>query len=421
MKADPVVITGSIGHLVHHELETLSQSVARMVTPPASEGHEDETHGAKWSTTAQTFLREQPNPLWILAGGFNAFVNLVLLRFSWPKLRKHHWMWESLGYWTAPYDAHDHVRSACQPCLEERISAPFARADALATHYAGLYRTAFLVSFGLSAVAVGCAIFAATGAEHAPVFEIIAILAIIGLTTLANARHYHGRWIDYRHLAEQIRPLRFLFPLGLALPQPRPAQFLEHGAAASWTQWLVKRLERELGLPNVAITPAYLNSVHDFAAQSILQEQIDYHSRNKSKLARVDHRLHRTGIVFFVITAVACYFDLFHHQATLLFEMLHLREDTAHALLFRASGILPALGAAVLGVRNIGEFTRLELRSKGMEAALVETKANLVKLPEEDQKRAALSAHLEALAVQMMAETADWRTLVITRHIELPA
>lgn len=425
MKAEPVIITGAIGRLVHHELETLGPTVAGWLTPPAPVLNEN-GHGAKWSTSAETFLKERPNPFWVLSGGFNTFVNLILLKFSWPKPPKLRWladlwMQESRGYWTAPYHAHDHVKAVCQPCLEDRISTPFARADALATQYAGLYRTTFLVNFALSAFAVGCAIFAATEVHNAPIFEVIAILAIIGLTTLANARHYHERWIDYRHLAEQIRPLRFLFPLGLPLPQPRAAQFMEHGAAASWTEWLVKRLERELGLPSVSITPAYLNSVHDFATKSILQEQIDYHGRNRSKLAKVDHRLHRIGIVFFAITAVACYFDLFKPQAKLLFELIHLQEETGENLLLQASGILPALGAAVLGIRNIGEFARLELRSKGMEAALVETKTNLVKPPEEDQQRAVLSAHLEALAVQMMAETADWRTLVITRHIELPA
>jgi hypothetical protein len=342
------------------------------------------------------------------AGGFNGFVNLILLRFSWPRLPTGRGLLaESLGYWTAPFEGHPHIQSVCQPCLDERVSMLFARADALATYYAGLYRTTFLVNFALSAFAVGCAMFAATDAEGAAIWEFAAIVAIIGLTAFANLRHYHERWVDYRHLAEQIRPLRFLFPLGLALLRTHTPRYMDRDrGAGSWIEWFVRRVERELGLPHVALTPAYLNAVQDFAVGGILEEQIDYHHRNKGKLAKVDHRLHLLGLGLFGVSALTCLLDLSGIKSDLV---IHL------------SGILPACGAAMLGVRNIGEFARLELRSKGMEAALKESRAAMTAPPEEDQARIALSANLEALAAQMMSETADWRTLVITRHIELPS
>jgi hypothetical protein len=405
MSAPAVVITGWIGHLTHHDIDTLVQTVSRLVLPPPPIDDE-EGHGAKWSTSAATFLRDRIYVPWA-AAGFNAFVNLILLNLRWPRRRAGHWLTESLDYWGAPFDGHDHVHAACQPCLDERVSTPFARADALATHYAGLYRTTYLLNFCLSALAVGCAMFAATESEGAAAWEFGAIIGVIALTGLANLRHYHERWVDYRHLAEQIRPLRYLFPLALPLPQARAPRYMDRDQGAeSWIEWLVHRVERELGLPSVAVTPTYLNAVHDFATGAILEEQIGYHRRNKAKLARVDHRLHLLGLGLFGLTAIACLIDLFGAKSNLV---------------FRLSGILPACGAAVLGIRNIGEFARLELRSKGMQAALEETRAVMTRPPEEDQKRSVLSAHLEALAAQMMSETADWRTLVITRHIELPS
>jgi hypothetical protein len=406
MSAPAVVITGAIGHLAHHDVGTLAQTVSRLVLPPPVIQADEEGHGSKWSTTAATFLRDRIYVPWA-AAGFNSFVNLILLNLHWPRKRDGHWLSESLDYWQAPFDGHEHVQAACQPCLDERVSTPFARADALATHYAGLYRTTYLLNFCLSALAVGCAMFAATESEGASGWEFGSILGVIALTSFANLRHYHERWVDYRHLAEQIRPLRYLFPLGLPLPQARAAQYLDHDRGGeSWIEWLVHRVERELGLPGVAVTPTYLNAVHDFATGAILEEQISYHRRNKAKLAKVDHRLHLLGLGLFGLSAITCLIDL---------------SGVKSNLLFRLSGILPACGAAVLGIRNIGEFARLELRSQGMEAALAETRAAMTRPPEEDQKRSVLSAHLEALAVQMMSETADWRTLVITRHIELPS
>jgi hypothetical protein len=75
----------------------------------------------------------------------------------------------------------------------------------------------------------------------------------------------------------------------------------------------------------------------------------------------------------------------------------------------------------MVGVRNVGEFTRLELRSDAMKRALEKARTSLDEPTSISGGRRHLAVELEALAVQMMSETADWRTLVITRHIELPS
>jgi hypothetical protein len=372
-----------------------------------------------------------------------------------------HSMEESRGYWAEPFKDHAEIRSVCAPCLDEATATPFARADMLANRCAGLYRSTYLANFGLSAAAVAVAllgsvarpllapiatnVFAplakaivgllakisfASGAAAfldfigkipwAPVGEIFCISVVVLLTTQANKRHYHERWIEYRHLAEQIRPLRYLFALGLTLPPGSTTHYLDkERGKGGWSHWVAHRIERRLGVPNVVVTPAYLRAVRAFASHAILKEQIDYHSGNVIKLAKIEHRLHKIGEWLFGLTLVGCLLEIPVH--------LYLGRNPSEggeafqALLTLVTGLLPAFGAAVLGIRNVGEFTRLEMRSRAMGGAL----AHIRKAFDEDTPAhlslASLSDELEALAEQMMSETADWRTLVITRRIELPS
>jgi hypothetical protein len=88
------------------------------------------------------------------------------------------------------------------------------------------------------------------------------------------------------------------------------------------------------------------------------------------------------------------------------------------AVPFFFSGTLPALGAAFLGIRHVGEFSRLERRSFAMAAALGGAQRSLNLARKAGGKRKTLAPQLEMIALQMMSETAEWRTLVIAHHLE---
>ncbi len=417
-KGPPVVLAGSLDRPTRHGLETLDEAVRRLVTPPKQRPDDDLP-----ATSLQTFA-DETKPVLALPNFFDGFLRCV--QFKLPRIRHvphGHWLDESLGAWRAPFAGHDAVRLACAPCLDEKISRPFARSDVLANQYAGLYRSTFLANFGLSALAVLAALCGRIDrlGVGPGIVEFAIILMIAGFVLLAHHRQYHERWIDYRHLAEQIRPLRFLMSLGLTLPTDSAAHYLERErGSGTWGAWLAHRIEREIGLPDVAITPAYLAAVKAFVSQGILEEQIRYHKDTAAKFAKVDHTLHIAGLGLFISTGALC---LVHIGLSLSFHPgMSSNIDGLEQLILIVSGFLPALGAATWGVRNVGEFVRLEKRSKAMQAALEHAQAALEKLfggglP----SRAALGAELEALAVQMMAEAADWRTLVITRRIELPS
>jgi hypothetical protein len=415
--APAVAISGPLSRLARHDIDTLDEAVRRLVSPPAALEEEEP------ATSFPKFGEDRTHRLAVPSRAFDVAVRLILWRWPLISLRPTtDRQDESRRDWAAPFEGHPEVEAACAPCLEDQIATPFSRADALANRYAGLYRSTYLANFLLSAVAVAVALYGAVFDQPlTAVGELVFIGLVITLTWQAVHRHYHERWIDYRHLAEQIRPLRYLFALGLTLPREESAHYLERERGkGGWSNWLAHRLERELGVPNVAVTPAYLRAVRGFASHAILEEQLTYHRNNVAKLAKVEHRLHKTGEWLFSLTAVGCMLHLVVHFVFWDDLPHRLALSLSHGLTFVA-GVLPALGAAVLGIRNVGEFGRLEMRSRAMAAAL----QHMHKMFDENEpshlSRISLSEELETLAAQMMSETADWRTLIITRRIELPS
>ncbi len=414
--APPVILSGSLARRTQHNIAVLDEVVRRLVSPP--EAPADETP----ATSFKSFVDDRFSWLAVPAHAFDDTTRLITGKV--PRFLRGgpaHSMAESRRYWAEPFKDHAEVRAVCAPCLDESIETPFARADMLATRYAGLYRSSYLANFVLSAAAVAVALLGSvTAFKFASIGEILCILAVIVLTIQANRRHYHERWIEYRHLAEQIRPLRYLFTLGLTLPPDSTTHYLDkERGKGGWSHWLAHRLERRLGLPNVVVTPAYLRLVRAFASHAILQEQVKYHADNVTKLARIEQRLHTIGQWLFGLTLAGCFVDI--PVRLYLDDYCPKCSGVIPASLTFITGLLPALGAAVLGIRNVGEFTRLEMRSRAMGGAL----AHMRKAFDEDEPAhlslASLSDELEALAQQMMSETADWRTLVITRRIELPS
>jgi hypothetical protein len=330
----------------------------------------------------------------------------------------------SRSQWTALFSKNATLSRVCAPCMESAPEEAFARADTLANRYAKLYRRTFLINFVLSALAVTMAL---VGEQHPHVWirlaELVSIMVIIVLTWIANRRDWHERWIEYRHLAEQLRPLRFLFPLAVNLPKSRGGRPVQDDERLNaWADWLVRRIEVGLGFPAARMDDAYLAAVKAFVIDDILGEQIRYHDRKAERMHHVDHLFHKVGTGLFLFSAVACVLAVVDLAWPRMFEtgmqakVLHMIEPW----LIIASGVLPAFGAALLGIRNVGEYDRLERRSTAMASALSQTRTVLMEEKPARLHRETLAAHMEALSAQMISETADWRTLVITRRIEWP-
>lgn len=303
-------------------------------------------------------------------------------------------------------------------------------ADRAASRYAGLYRSAYLMNFLLSAAAVAAALLGilAHRLESAGlILELVAIGAILAVTRRGRKRAWHDRWIDCRHLAEHLRPLRFLFPLGAPLPRTSPAGLAAARNAGSQADRLARLVERWLGLPNAVLTHDRLIALRRDLVEGQLSGQIAYHRANAHRMHLVEERLHGIGEALFAATVVAC----FAHLVLVLAGGFHLfgevgewAERVAEGPFGRGltmlAAVFPALGAALLGIRNIGEFHRLSLRSGTMAAALESRSEALSAVLDASLDYVTLLRAAQDVAGLMISETADWRTLVILKPLELP-
>ncbi len=294
------------------------------------------------------------------------------------------------------------------------VRAPFAWADGLANYYANLYRSAFLANYLLGGVAVLCALLPLalgwSGREHPlhrfePAFvvaELGVILAILLNATIGIRGRWHERWIDYRLLAEYLRQIRFLGPLGRnPLLSSPPARQRSDDLRGTWAYWYARAVAREAGLPSGRLDAAAL-AAHAADLQAFVGGQLSYHERTARILGAVNRRLWRAGLALFGGTFAACAAHLAVHSPWLTL----------------VSAVLPAFGAAFAGIRGQGEFEVIVRRSEAAAAGL-ERIARELHHPRAKASSRAQTAVAEAASTLMIEETLSWRFVSESRPLEL--
>jgi len=234
----------------------------------------------------------------------------------------------------------------------------FAHADAIANRASQLFRSGYVANFGLAALAV---LLSLSGlglpAEFKPVLvvlEVVATAMILILTRAGHRRGWHERWLGNRDLAERLRCLAVSAQVG---------DLNLRIDASNGSGWLARVTAREIGLPSLAADTAYLGCVRD-GLRAMLTDQISYLEADARRMHRLEHRLHLFGSLLFGLTAVTCV--VFLGIETLMGAMLEEHPATAHALTIAgamASAALPAIGAAIYGIRMQGDFAGIADRN----------------------------------------------------------
>jgi hypothetical protein len=283
-------------------------------------------------------------------------------------------------------------------------------ADALGLYYAQTFRGAYIANFVFAALAVLMAAGSLIGAEVVGlpklpfVFaEIAFIVGIIAITVIGRSRSWHRRWLEAREVAERLRaavPLWLLGVRGSGASGPEPA----------WTGWYVRAHLRALGPHNGTLDADCLAAIAR-TLQGMLDEQRAYHAGNARHMHRVEHRVERIGEVLFGLTlaiALAYVVGAVTHMPT--------PAGWSHWVIALTAG-LPALAAAMYGIRLIGDFSGGERRSRRTEEALRRIRHALQHGPKDlVQLRAAAAAS----AAAMLGDVEHWRLTSETRELAIP-
>ncbi len=352
-------------------------------------------------------------------------------RFALPPLRVRDYVEASAADWPVETPAAPDGAFLGTPWINAALRAPFAWADCLAERYADAHRSAFIWSSLLAASAVLLALLpmaAGWAGEKRQVgamavLEAVALAVLVSLPVLAQRRRWHQRWLEYRVLAELIRELRILTPLGGARPFPhaKPHLAAYGDPAQSWMYWQTRAIARAVGLPPARADRVYLDdqAAHlaaflgrpgkDRAGEPGRGGQIGFHLTNSERMERIHHRLHLMALTLFVITILGVAF----HVASFLEGVG--TPDWVERWLILSAAFLPALGAALASINNLGEFARLHRRSRAMAEGLTVLAESLGRLCARagGPTLAELADVAGETAGMMVDENIDWRIVVL--------
>jgi hypothetical protein len=121
---------------------------------------------------------------------------------------------------------------AQRPAIETILLPAFSAADHLAIFHSLVYRSTYVFNFLFAAAAVALAL-AGVFVHDADVkaglitAELLIIITILVTWYYGNRLQWHRRWLDYRRLAECLRHMRVLAPLGIEGPVGRPGSSID--------------------------------------------------------------------------------------------------------------------------------------------------------------------------------------------------
>ena len=283
--------------------------------------------------------------------------------------------------------------------------------------YGDAHRGAIILSYLLAAVAVFLAVFGnISHHDHTlswvtvpmAALEVMVIFLMFALATCSTTEAWNAAYTESRILAEALRMMKFLGPLGVHTPLPRlPYHLSGHVSLPRlWSIWYFRALVRTAPLRLASnIAPGDLDQ-HRKEIEAAIEDQKKHHAANRAKQECIHHGIERySRWVFYGILVIACI-----HLVDALFEWHWL---PAVSLIVCVGG--PAYIAAVHGFASQMEVKRLSERSSSMMRLFDEHTQALKALDLKNHREAeavwGLTAEALVIASIMMDETADWSLL----------
>ena len=309
--------------------------------------------------------------------------------------------------------------------VETAVLRRFAWADGVSARLSDVYRGGMTASFVLSGAAIiaGVMYLPFVSADQKGPFaavEFLLLAGILAITALGQRRRWHGRWFETRRVAEYFRHAPILLALGVARPPGR----WPRGSETSWPEWYARQALREVGLPRVAVTSAYLRSALERLLDPHVTRQRDYHQAKAARLTSVHRNLDRLSVASFVLAviSVALFLAL---TAGRQFGMLSQETLYAATKWFTLLGVvLPTLGAAIAGIRYFGDFERFAAISRVTAEKLTGVHGRmslLLAAPPEALDYAEIADLAHAADEIVVSEIESWQAVFGGKHVTVPA
>ncbi len=320
--------------------------------------------------------------------------------------------------------------------IAEILQPRFAWSDGLAVYYGQAYRSSYVMSFLLGAIAVFFAVLPlpvclilgedAVHLRHYVEFwsSSFALSAIVGVGLLVwrgRQTRRHEKWLDYRLLAERLRVIRVLALTGSPMPELR----MPHGderlkSQQSWVTWYVRATLREIGIPTGQGDLHYAEVVKCALLEAELRGQSAFHKSYAARERTIGERLEWLGGGLFAASAFVTVIAL------IFFAYLILREPEGADLVGKAFAdltmfivaILPATGAALFSLRSHGEFERNARLSEAAHERLdlIIKRVDAMAAP----SFAFMSRATDDTAAVLTSELSDWRFVFWGKPLILP-
>jgi hypothetical protein len=247
----------------------------------------------------------------------------------------------------------------------------------------------------------GCLVFVAA-------IEFGIILLMFALSACAKTEGWNHIYSQSRILAEALRQMEFLGPLGIHTPLARFPHYLRGDDKAPspkdlWTTWYFRALCRMAPLRLSTSFGRDHAELRNWIIEKWIDRQIEYHESKENSQQAVHHWFENATTCTFVLVLIAA--------------GIHLLEECFHTeglrnLCIGTCIIGPAIIAATHGFASQLDVTRLKQRSASMVAILQEQRRRLSSMEFDGNDNEAegwlLASEVLATASLMMDEAAGW-------------
>lgn len=301
----------------------------------------------------------------------------------------------------------------------DRYYSAFLFADRLANYFSRIHRSTFVLIYLLGAVALIAASLAlALKSFHLVKFTFVLVLLELGLLVIIyklyyGDRHqqkYHKRWLEYRHLAETLRPMLYLALLGKSYSV---SLNLSPKAERIWQALYAATVHRWAGFGHCTLQQ------QKSMMQIWLKGQIQYHSKNASVMSVLGVKLESWNHSLFVVTLVFVCAKL----ASIGIEWLITPDNALQEWLGMLSFplalgviVLPILATTSFAIRHHAEFDISAQRSLTMHTMLVSIYSNLY---QEKISSDQLTSEMYRIIAVAMQENNEWLDIFKVKQSEI--